>query len=221
MSDDFDNGFYEEKRPRDHVVDAAKQVLLDRHFPRDGTQVYYGRQLEVWLERTFFHWITKKALNELVAEHRINFTPETTEHYTAHFYWPLRHRYPRRQIAEILGLIAEFSRPDFSRALGHERELLTDAAFARGGFQILQDRVREVDGKKWTMSNYDLDRLIVRNGIRYGVEIKNQLGYIEQAEFGIKLSMCRHFGVRPMFVARMMPKNYMNTVQLAGGFGLL
>lgn len=151
MSDDFDNGFYEEKRPRDHVVDAAKQVLLDRHFPRDGTQVYYGRQLEVWLERTFFHWITKKALNELVAEHRINFTPETTEHYTAHFYWPLRHRYPRRQIAEILGLIAEFSRPDFSRALGHERELLTDAAFARGGFQILQDRVREVDGKKWTM----------------------------------------------------------------------
>ena len=104
MSDDFDNGFYEEKRPRDHVVDAAKQVLLDRHFPRDGTQVYYGRQLEVWLERTFFHWITKKALNELVAEHRINFTPETTEHYTAHFYWPLRHRYPRRQIAEILGL---------------------------------------------------------------------------------------------------------------------
>ena len=33
--------------------------------------------------------------------------------------------------------------------------------------------------------------------------------------------MCKHFGVRPMFVARMMPKSYIETVRKAGGFSLI
>jgi hypothetical protein len=81
--------------------------------------------------------------------------------------------------------------------------------------------VREVDGRAWPDSKHDLDRLIERDGVRYGVEIKNQLGYIDQTEFGIKLRMCEHFGVRPMFIARMMPKNYINDVRRAGGFSLI
>jgi hypothetical protein len=73
-----------------------------RFFPDDGREVYYGRQLEVALEDIFFHWITEKALNELAEERRINFSEESTEHHRAHFYWPRRHRYPRRQIGETL-----------------------------------------------------------------------------------------------------------------------
>jgi hypothetical protein len=85
---------------------------------------------------------------------------------------------------------------------------LADAGMARTGFRIIASKIREVDGRRWTRSNHDLDRLIVRDGVRYGIEIKNQLGYIEQTEFQTKLEMCRHFRVRPMFIARMMPKNY-------------
>jgi hypothetical protein len=81
--------------------------------------------------------------------------------------------------------------------------------------------VRVVDGRLWEDSNHDLDRLIERDGIRYGVEIKNQLAYIDQTEFEIKLRMCTFFGVRPMFVARMMPRNYIQTVRRAGGFSWL
>jgi hypothetical protein len=66
-----------------------------------------------------------------------------------------------------------------------------------------------------------LDRLIERDGIRYGVEIKNQLGYIDQTEFGTKLQMCEYFGVRPMFIARMMPRSYIEKVRRAGGFSLI
>jgi hypothetical protein len=33
--------------------------------------------------------------------------------------------------------------------------------------------------------------------------------------------MCHRFGVKPMFIARMMPKNYINDVQKAGGFSLI
>lgn len=96
-----------------------------------------------------------------------------------------------------------------------------DAGYARIGFRIRQSKVIEVDGHRWTETNHDLDRLVERDGIRYGVEVKNQLGYIDQTEFEIKLAMSNFFGVRPMFVARMMPKNYIGDVIRAGGFVLL
>jgi hypothetical protein len=57
--------------------------------------------------------------------------------------------------------------------------------------------------------------------VRYGVEIKNQLAYIDLEEFEIKLAMCRHFNVRPFFIARMMPKSYINDVHKSGGFSLI
>jgi hypothetical protein len=220
MSDDFDD-FAEVEKPRDHQIDAAKERLMEAFFPDDAVKVYYGRQLEIALEDEFFHWITKKALNELVEENQISFGVEMLSHHKAHFYWPRRHRYARRQIKETLELIALFSDPEFTRALGHHGESLADAGFARIGFRIRQTKVREVDGKRWTETNHDLDRLIERDGIRYGVEIKNQLGYIDQTEFEVKLRMARFLGVRPMFIARMMPRNYIQKVYRAGGFSLL
>jgi hypothetical protein len=224
MSDDYEYDpslEAEDERPRDGKIDAAKIELMARYFPDEGTGVYYGRQLEIWLEKDFFHWITKKALNELVKEGRIKFVEEKLEHHVAHFYYPRKHRYPRRQIRETISLIAEFSDPTFTRALGHYGELLLDAGVATTGFRIVQKNVKSVDDRRWTETNHDLDRLIERDGIRYGVEVKNQLGYIDQTEFQTKLRMCRYFRVRPMFVARMMPKNYIQEVFLAGGFSLV
>jgi hypothetical protein len=224
MTDDFDfeDHFAEtEGRPRDSKVDDAKAVLVERFFPEGSKEVFYGRQLEVKLEREFFHWITKKALNELVQEGSVAFCKESAGYLKAHFYWSRRHRYPRRQIRKTLALIAEFSDPNFTRALGHHAELLVDAGFARIGFRIRQSKVRAIESLVWTETDHDLDRLIERDGIGYGVEIKNQLGYIDQTEFETKLAMCKYFGVRPMFIARMMPKSYINRVWKAGRFTLI
>jgi predicted RecB family endonuclease len=122
---------------------------------------------------------------------------------------------------ESIGLIREFGAPDFTRALGHNGEQLADAGFARIGFRILSENFRDVGDRKWEASRHNLDRLIERDGIQYAVEIKNQLGYIDQTEFETKLAMMKFFGARPMFIARMMPKNYINDVFKAGGFCLL
>ena len=53
------------------------------------------------------------------------------------------------------------------------------------------------------------------------MEIKNRLPYIEQAEFHTKLAMCGFFGIRPLFIARMMPRSYISTVAKQGGFSLI
>ena len=224
MSDNWDyEDYYEpevQARPRDRKIDDAKAVLMESYFS-GGTNVYYARQLEIWREKTFFHWITSRALRELAEERRIGFSAETLGTHRAHFYFPIRHRYPRRQITQTLKLIAEFSEPSFTRALGRHGEMLVESGFARTGFRILQHKVKEVDGRAWTETNHDLDFLIVRDGIRYGVEVKNQLGYIDRTELQIKLAMCHHFGVRPMFVTRALPKNYIYEVGRAGGYSLL
>ena len=96
-----------------------------------------------------------------------------------------------------------------------------DAGFGRIGFRIRQSNVREVAGRRWIDSDHNLDRLVERDEIQYGVEIKNQLGYIDQVEFETKIKVCDFFGVRPLFVARMMPKSYIRTVVDAGGFALI
>jgi hypothetical protein len=203
------------------MVDEAKDVLQKRYFHSDSREVYYGRQLEIWLEREFFHWITKKALNELVAEKRIDFSEESVGRFSAHFYWPLRHRYPRRQINRIVSIIQRFSNPNFTSAVGSYGEILADAGFARIGFRVLGDNIREVDGRQWTETNHNLDRLVERDDIRYGVEIKNELSYIDMEELELKVRMSEYFYIRPMFIARMMPKSYIYNVQKAGGFCLI
>ena len=190
-------------------------------FLGGGKDVFYSRQIEVWLENDFYHWITKKALRELAAARKISFIEENLQHHRAHFFYPPSHRYPRRQIRETIGLIAEFSAPSFTRAVGHHGEMLVEAGFARTGFRILQQKVRAVDHRQWKETNHDLDFLIERDGIRYGVEVKNQLGYIALDEFEIKLKMCEFWGIRPMFITRKMPSSYIYNVYQAGGYSLL
>jgi hypothetical protein len=78
--------------------------------------------------------------------------------------------------------------------------------------------VRSWQGVTWQETNHDLDRVFVRDGVHYGTEIKNRLGYIDQDELEIKLRMCAALNLVPLFVARMMPKTYIEQVRVAGGF---
>jgi hypothetical protein len=208
-------------RRRDKKIDEAKLALLQKEFVPGSETVYYGRQLEILYEDRFYHWITKKALNELAAEKKIQMSVEEYGDISAHMYFPRRYRYARRQIAETLKLIAEFSDPKFTRALGEHGEMLADVGFAHTGFRVRKTNFVSVGDLAWTATKHNLDRLIERDGVQYGVEVKNQLGYIDQTEFQIKLAMAKHLEVRPLFIARMMPRSYIYEVQQAGGFCLI
>jgi hypothetical protein len=108
----------EEARPRDRVVDEAKEAL-ERFFEEHRESVFYQRQIQVIFEDKYFHWITSHALLELAAEGRIaseNLPLPGTGIIT--IYRERAHRYWRRQAEEIIKLVSAFSDPAFTAALG-------------------------------------------------------------------------------------------------------
>ena len=216
------------ERRRDRRTDDAKAAVLEL-LEANPQRVFYGRQIEVLLERQFFHWITARGLNEAVLEGRIqSFTsplmgegPVTANMPLIRFFWSRRNRYWRRQAEAVRRLVREFSRPECGRALGHHGEQMFDAALPRAGFMPRGRNVRQYGDKKWTETGHDLDRVFERDGIAYGVEIKNTLDYIERGELRVKIRMCGVLGLRPLFIVRMAPKSYIEHVRREGGFTLV
>ena len=73
----------------------------------------------------------------------------------------------------------------------------------------------------WRETNHNLDRIITRDGLVYGVEIKNTQNYISRDELRLKISICQHLGLIPLFIMRFAPKSYIYEIIQSGGFGLL
>ena len=82
-------------------------------------------------------------------------------------------------------------------------------------------KVKEYKGKKWRKTGHDLDFIFIKDGIEYGCEVKNTLGYIDKDEMDIKLEMCSFFQVKPLFIMRYAPKSYIDLIYENKGFTLL
>lgn len=219
--DEFDQGEREDDHPLpedDPSVQRLEPLLLT-FFESHPETVFYETQLCVLFEKDFFHWVTVRTLKVLRESQKIGSElQELSGNTPLRFYFNKRNRYWRRRAGEIRKLVLQFSDQTFTSALGAQGELLVDAGLPRVGFLPLDYNVRTWGGKSWTETNHDLDRVFARDGISYGAEIKNRLGYIPRDEFAIKLRMCKDLGLAPLFVARMMPKTYIEEVRVAGGF---
>lgn len=204
----------------DEAVENASAALL-AFFADHPTETFYEGQLKVIFEKPFFHWVTTNALRLLVATGALASELVPASPFALRFYRLPRHRYWTRQANEIIKLVQEFSAPAFTDGLGRQGEMMWDAALPRGGFIPTGNDVRSYLGKTWTASGHDLDRCVMRDGLHYGIEIKNTLPYIPRQELTIKLQMCAYFGIRPLFIARMHPKSYIEEIRQAGGYGLV
>jgi len=207
---------------REDPAVAAVSIKLLELFNAKPEEVYYETQLAVIFEKDFFHWVTSRALKELRLANQLGSEIQPlVEPTQIRFYFHRRNRYWRRRASEIKKLVATFSQPAFARSLGLQGEAMVDAGFPRVGFMPKAANVQEWGNARWIETGHDLDRVFERDGLVYGVEIKNKLGYIDQKEFRVKLAMCQHLNLIPLFVARFMPRTYMNDVVAAGGFSLL
>jgi len=206
---------------RDTKIDEAKKLLL-QYFKDHEADVFYGQQLQVIFEQQFFHWITQRALLELWEEDRITAeSDELTKSVPIRFYTQRRNRYWKRKAEDIKDLVRTFSESTFTKALGVHAEQMFDAALPRGGFMPTARHVNAYGGRQWTVTGENLDRIFERDGIAYGVEIKNTLKYMPRKEMASKLAMCDLPGLRPLFIVRMAPKNYIQEVRQKGGYTLV
>jgi hypothetical protein len=127
----------------------------------------------------------------------------------------------RRAAQRLAREVDEHSDSDLTKAIGHHAENPFGFAAARAGFRIVGPKVKSYSGRTWRGTEHDLDCIFERDGIGWGVEVKNTWAYIERPEMYAKIEMCEYLGLRPLFIMRWAPKSYINVMRERKGFGLL
>ena len=227
MLDDIDRDYedfeeeWPEGYPRDKVVDQAKEAL-EEFFRANDEDVFYMQQLEVFFEKQFFHWITSRAINELIGEGRL----KAEEHpllgpTRAKFVRDKAHRYHKLQIREKLKVVREYSNPTITEACGRQAEMLFFNSLTNKGFISQGQDTNEYKGRKWEETDHNLDFIVERDSKVYGTEVKNKWSYIDSDELDIKLAICDHLGIKPLFIMRGSPKHYNNMIYEAGGYAMI
>lgn len=214
-------GAEEEEHPPDPLEVNARAQLRE-FFESNREQVFFSRQLEVQYENQYFHWITNRAIRELEDEGLIRSEWRTLVTGTSiKLVWHKSYRFYKRSAAHLVSLVEEYSDPNIGAALGLHGETMVLEGFARNQFLMKGRHAHAYEGRTWTVSDHDLDFIFERDGIAYGIEVKNTLGYMDNKEFRIKIRLCRSLHIRPVFVVRMMPRTWINDLNLAGGFALI
>lgn len=78
-------------------------------------------------------------------------------------------------------------------------------------------KTKEYQNIIWTKTANDLDFIIQKDGVVYGVEVKNWFSYVDDDLYDIKLEICRHFGIRPLFMVRMASYQQIEKTQSRNG----
>jgi hypothetical protein len=209
------------RKIKDTEEDRARARLL-AHFEDNPESVFYSRQLEVLFEREYFHWVTNRALRGLVQEGRIRAEPrQLSTGSEIKLLWHRSYRFYKRAADEVFKLVDWYTTAATDGALGMQGEHLVLAAFARQRFLLIGEETNTYGGITWEKTGHDLDFIFERDGIGYGVEVKNTLGYLDIEEFLTKIRLARHLGVKPVFAVRALPKTWANALIQAGGYAMI
>lgn len=119
-NEDFVEPSGNEREP-DAQEDRAR-AALERFFDGRRESVFFSRQLEVQNEGEWYHWITNRALRELIGRGVIGteVRPLGTGG-TIHLMWNKRHRYYRRDARKVVQLVEEYSDPNIGGRIGFAR----------------------------------------------------------------------------------------------------
>jgi hypothetical protein len=221
MGDEDYYGWGGEGAAEDSYEQDVREKLIEL-FERNQKKVFFSRQLEVRLEDDYFHWITNRAIRALIVDGVIK--EETRPLRSAgkiHLLWHPSFRYYKREAASVVKLVEEYSNPNIAGAIGLHGETMVLEGFARNEFVMKGRNARSYGGKEWTRTGHNLDFIFERDDVAYGIEVKNTLGYMDQEELQTKIEMCKWLGIKPVFVARMLPRTWINEVIESGGFALI
>lgn len=192
--------------------------LLREFFGARTTEVFYLRQIQLLFEKQSYHWVTSRALQELVESRAVRqeLRPlQATGEGQINFLFHPSARYTRRLIVRKVGLIRRFSQEALGRACGRQAEMLFSRTLMTKGFRFVAENARAYRGVEWSRTGHDLDFIVERDGVGYGCEVKNRFEYIDSDEMRTKILMCQHLGIRPPFIVRGAPNSYIYEAQIA------
>jgi hypothetical protein len=203
---------------------VEKQASKDLHefFEKNKESVFFLKQIEVQNEDRYFHWLTNRVLRKFVDSGLIR----SEKHQLAwggsiNILFHRSYRYYKRAAMELVKLVNEYSDPNIGGVVGLHGESMVLEAFARSEFVMKGRNTRSYGGKTWEKSGDNLDFIFEKDGFGYGLEIKNTLKYINYEEFKLKVKICKHLGVQPVFVVRMLPRTWVFELKEQDGFALI
>lgn len=210
--------------PRDVKIDEAREELV-KFFNKNDRKVYYLQQLEVFFEIKpfkFYHWITAKAVNELIEEGELGEEESPLGKNTkVKFVFNKKFRDHKMPIRKCMKVIKKYASPVIAIACGRQAEVLFFNALTSRGFLPKGQNVNEYDDKKWTQTDHNLDFIIEKDNRVYGCEVKNKWAYIEREELQIKLDICKYLDIKPLFIMRHSPESYNWEIIQNGGFVMI
>lgn len=208
-----------------HPPDEAQIAVrgkVENLFKKKKEKVFFSRQIEVMFEDEHFHWITNRAIREMVEERVISFKERKLKtEGSIHLLWNTKNRYYKREAKDVVRLVDEYADPNIGAAIGLHGELMILEGFARHEFVMKGRNTKAFREKAWDESDHNLDFIFERDNVTYGMEVKNTLGYMDYDELKIKIRLCKYLGLKPVFVARMLPRTWINEIIKSGGFALI
>lgn len=217
LLDDSDRG----DQPADPREEDAREGL-ETFFEANREAVYFSRQIEVQHEDKWYHWITNRALKELVESGAVkDETRELSTGGSIHLVWHRNHRYYRRDAIKVVRLVEEYANPNIGGAVGLHGVHMVLEGFARKQFVMRGRNAKAYGSRTWEKTGHDFDFIFERDSLAYGVEVKNTLGYMDYDELKVQVRMCGFLGIKPVFAARMLPKSWINDIVGSGGFALI
>jgi hypothetical protein len=118
---DFD---YEEpavERETDEYEISARNIL-EEFFEKNSSGVFFGNQLAVQNEDRFFHWITYRAIADLIEGGLIHTErPKMAIGSEIKLVWHRKHRYYKRDAKRVIDLVDEYGSPKYMRGDGVAR----------------------------------------------------------------------------------------------------
>lgn len=183
--------------------------------------VFYKKQIQVIFEDQYPHDITGKAVNELIDEEFLKAEPRTFEKNMSTIFVSRRNlRYTALKIKEQIRIMERYSDDELNDGVGKYAEILFSHMFEKNKFHIMDRNTNTFGGRTWSKSDKDLDFIIERDGINYGVEIKNTFDYMPHEEFREKLEICQFLGLLPVFPLRCPSPQQYELMKGDGGLAL-
>jgi len=114
-------------------------------------------------------------------------------------------------------LVDEYSSQLINKATGDYAETLVLLGLSRLHLSLVGRDTRQYRDRMWTQSDHNLDFIMEKDPVAYGIEVKNTFDYMPADEFATKLQMCQLLGIRPLFVVRSRDKIQWQQAKDAGG----